>query len=81
MHAVLNAWSAVVDDERVIGLLAEREALSKQVEDLAGSLSKAREENERLFRDNAHLVRIIDSGDWGSARIAELVQTGAPGLC
>lgn len=33
-------------------------------------------ENERLRRDNERFVRIIDSGEWGRGRVAELVQAG-----
>jgi hypothetical protein len=35
-----------------------------------------RQENERMRRDNERFVRIIDSGDWGRGRVAELVQAG-----
>lgn len=31
-------------------------------------------ENDRLRRDNERFVRIIDSGEWGRGRVAELVQ-------
>jgi FtsZ-binding cell division protein ZapB len=34
------------------------------------------QENERLRRDNERFVRIIDSGEWGRGRVAELVQAG-----
>jgi hypothetical protein len=30
-------------------------------------------ENERLRRDNERFVRLIDSGEWGRGRVAELV--------
>jgi len=34
------------------------------------------EENARYRRDNERFVRIIDSGEWGRGRVAELVQAG-----
>lgn len=34
------------------------------------------EENERLRRDNERFVRLIDSGEWGRGRVAELVSAG-----
>ena len=34
------------------------------------------EENERLRRDNERFVRLIDSGEWGRGRVAELVAAG-----
>lgn len=33
-------------------------------------------ENERLRRDNERCVRLIDSGEWGRGRVAELVAAG-----
>lgn len=33
-------------------------------------------ENERLRRDNERFVRLIDSGEWGRGRVAELVKAG-----
>jgi hypothetical protein len=33
-------------------------------------------ENERLRRDNERFVRLIDSGEWGRGRVAELVAAG-----
>jgi hypothetical protein len=35
-----------------------------------------RQENDRMRRDNERFVRIIDSGEWGRGRVAELVQAG-----
>ncbi|KAJ9510589.1 hypothetical protein QJQ45_027465 [Haematococcus lacustris] len=34
------------------------------------------EENERIRRDNERFVRLIDSGEWGRGRVAELVAAG-----
>jgi hypothetical protein len=65
-----------VDDAHVIKVLSENEELAQQAAALRLSLGSAREENQRLFSDNARLVRIIDSGDWGRARVAELIQAG-----
>jgi len=33
-------------------------------------------ENDRLRRDNERFVRLIDSGEWGRGRVAELTQAG-----
>lgn len=40
------------------------------------SMEALKSENERLRRDNERFVRIIDSGEWGRGRVAELVQAG-----
>ena len=37
-------------------------------------------ENERLRRDNERFVRLIDSGEWGRGRVAELTQAGNAAL-
>jgi hypothetical protein len=37
-------------------------------------LEALKAENDRLRRDNERFVRIIDSGEWGRGRVAELVQ-------
>jgi hypothetical protein len=41
-----------------------------------GELAALRAENGRMRRDNERFVRIIDSGEWGRGRVAELVQAG-----
>ena len=41
-------------------------------------MKELREENERLRRDNERFVRLIDSGEWGRGRVAELVGAGEP---
>jgi hypothetical protein len=33
-------------------------------------------ENQALKQDNARLAHVIDSGDWGRERVAELLQAG-----
>ncbi|BDA44517.1 hypothetical protein COCOBI_05-7040 [Coccomyxa sp. Obi] len=76
LRAVLAAWSIAVDDEHVARLIAAKEEQTEKALDLQAALEKARSENERMFRDNARLVRLIDSGDWGRARVLELVQAG-----
>lgn len=78
LKAVLCAWSIAVDDEHVARLIKAKEELVAKAGDLQDRLEKATAENEHLFRDNARLVRLIDSGDWGRARIVELVQAGMP---
>jgi hypothetical protein len=40
------------------------------------AVQELREENERLRRDNERFVRLIDSGEWGRGRVAELVSAG-----
>lgn len=40
------------------------------------ALDGLRAENERLRRDNERFVRLIDSGEWGRGRVAELVAAG-----
>lgn len=74
LQAVLAAWSTVADDENVARLLAAKEEQLARAEKLQAALEKAKAENERMFKDNARLVRLIDSGDWGRARVVELVQ-------
>ncbi len=39
-------------------------------------VKELQEENERLRRDNERFVRLIDSGEWGRGRVAELVAAG-----
>jgi hypothetical protein len=39
-------------------------------------LQRLTKENERLRRDNERFVRLIDSGEWGRGRVAELVAAG-----
>ncbi len=39
-------------------------------------VKEMQEENERLRRDNERFVRLIDSGEWGRGRVAELVAAG-----
>lgn len=38
---------------------------------------QVRTDNERLQRDNERFTRLIDSGEWGRGRVAELAQAGA----
>lgn len=39
-------------------------------------LAQLQAENERLRRDNERFVRLVDSGDWGRGRVAELAAAG-----
>jgi hypothetical protein len=39
-------------------------------------LADLQAQNERLRRDNERFVRLIDSGEWGRGRVAELVTAG-----
>lgn len=43
---------------------------------MQADVAALRAENERMRRDNERFVRIIDSGEWGRGRVAELVQAG-----
>ena len=38
-------------------------------------------ENDRLRRDNERFVRLIDSGEWGRGRVAELTRAGKLTAC
>lgn len=78
---MLAAWSTAVDDEHVARLIVAKEEQSAKAKELHAALDKATAENERLFKDNARLVRLIDSGDWGRARVLELVQAGEAAYC
>lgn len=42
--------------------------------DMQTQIEALKAENDRLRRDNERFVRIIDSGEWGRGRVAELVQ-------
>ena len=62
---VLFAWSTLVDDEHVTRLITASEEQAARAADLHAQLEKAKAENERLFTDNARLVKLIDCGEWG----------------
>lgn len=47
----------------------DRKTLRNQIERLTN-------ENERLRRDNERYMRLIDSGEWGRGRVAELAEAG-----
>jgi len=64
-----NTWQAYLEDKKWAELYGTKEALLEEVARLRG-------ENERLRRDNERFVRLIDSGEWGRGRVAELVQAG-----
>ena len=53
-----------------------QQTLADGVEQLTQQLGGMKGENERLRRDNERFVRLIDSGEWGRGRVAELTQAG-----
>ena len=53
-----------------------QQTLADGVEQLTQQLGGTKGENERLRRDNERFVRLIDSGEWGRGRVAELTQAG-----
>ena len=55
-----------------------QQTLADGVEQLTQQLGSMKGENERLRRDNERFVRLIDSGEWGRGRVAELTQAGEP---
>lgn len=61
-----------------------QQTLADGYEQLASQVGGMKAENERLRRDNERFVRLIDSGEWGRGRVAELTQaselaqTGCP---
>lgn len=55
-----------------------QQTLADGYEELAGQVGAMKAENERLRRDNERFVRLIDSGEWGRGRVAELTQAGEP---
>ncbi|KIY99883.1 centriole proteome protein [Monoraphidium neglectum] len=63
------AWAGAARARRVDEKLRAQEELEVRARDLAA-------ENERLRRDNERFVRLIDSGEWGRGRVAELVGAG-----
>ncbi|GLI68927.1 hypothetical protein VaNZ11_013348 [Volvox africanus] len=64
-----EAWCQAIEDRKLEEQLTTKEQLVVTVREL-------REENERLRRDNERFVRLIDSGEWGRGRVAELVSAG-----
>lgn len=72
LQAVLFAWSTAVDDELVARLIAASTEHAAKAADLHAQLESAKAENERLFTDNARLVKLIDCGDWGETRAQTL---------
>ena len=53
-----------------------QQTLANGYEELANQVAGMKAENERLRRDNERFVRLIDSGEWGRGRVAELTQAG-----
>ncbi|KAF8067181.1 hypothetical protein HT031_002228 [Scenedesmus sp. PABB004] len=62
-------WADWVQQGRLGAKLAAKEGLEE-------GLAKLQAENERLRRDNERFVRLIDSGEWGRGRVAELASAG-----
>eukprot|EP00879_Flechtneria_rotunda_P031264 GHRR01034134.1.p1 GENE.GHRR01034134.1~~GHRR01034134.1.p1 ORF type:complete len:500 (+),score=163.75 GHRR01034134.1:2438-3937(+) len=67
--AAFEAWLDVIRQGKVDATLKTNEGLVESVE-------RMRAENERLRRDNERFVRLIDSGEWGRGRVAELMTAG-----
>ena len=53
-----------------------QQTLADGYEEVAGQVGSMKAENDRLRRDNERFVRLIDSGEWGRGRVAELTQAG-----
>ncbi|DBA91048.1 TPA: hypothetical protein ACH3X2_004154 [Trebouxia sp. C0005] len=53
-----------------------QQTLADGYEEVAGQVGSMQAENDRLRRDNERFVRLIDSGEWGRGRVAELTQAG-----
>lgn len=53
-----------------------QQTLADGYEEVAGQVGSIKAENDRLRRDNERFVRLIDSGEWGRGRVAELTQAG-----
>ncbi|GFH21531.1 uncharacterized protein HaLaN_18856 [Haematococcus lacustris] len=62
-------WKDLVDVGKVDAQLTTKQELVLKLRDM-------QEENERIRRDNERFVRLIDSGEWGRGRVAELVAAG-----
>ena len=69
MAGAFRGWSQAVDK------LCQQK-LADGYEEVAGQVAGMKAENDRLRRDNERFVRLIDSGEWGRGRVAELTQAG-----
>ncbi|KAF8067176.1 hypothetical protein HT031_002223 [Scenedesmus sp. PABB004] len=69
MATAFAGWADWVQQGRLGAKLAAKEGLEE-------GLAKLQAENERLRRDNERFVRLIDSGEWGRGRVAELASAG-----
>ena len=69
IHSLYGRLRMFFDDESPICFSSSLHQSQVQVKALS-------EENERLRRDNERFVRLIDSGEWGRGRVAELVSAG-----
>ncbi|WIA12641.1 hypothetical protein OEZ85_006293 [Tetradesmus obliquus] len=69
MATAFLAWLEEAQAAKLEATLATKQGTEE-------SLAKLQAENERLRRDNERFVRLIDSGEWGRGRVAELVSAG-----
>eukprot|EP00877_Chromochloris_zofingiensis_P001776 jgi/Chrzof1/1159/Cz01g42220.t1 len=69
MSAAFDAWVQLCEDNHLDKKLTSKEDMQAHIHELQA-------ENERLRRDNERFVRLIDSGEWGRGRVAELVTAG-----
>eukprot|EP00775_Hariotina_reticulata_P004665 gene4665-4918_t len=69
LAAAFATWLADVDNHKIQAKVATKEGMQEM-------LDRLQAENERLRRDNERFVRLIDSGEWGRGRVAELVSAG-----
>ena len=69
LAGAFRGWSQAVDK-------LCQQTLADGYEEVTGQVGSMKAENERLRRDNERFVRLIDSGEWGRGRVAELTQAG-----
>ena len=69
LAGAFRGWSQAVDK-------LCQQTLADGCEDLTQQVGSMKAENDRLRRDNERFVRLIDSGEWGRGRVAELTQAG-----
>lgn len=72
---LVDSTDAATDPIRLSGCLVPTPCrLAARAAALEGEAAALRADNERL-------CRVVDSGDWGRARVEELVQVGPPCPC
>lgn len=67
------AWQLCPLAMWILSLTSDCHQVFCRLQELA---SRLQAENEHLKHDNERLGRVIDSGEWGRARVAELEQAG-----